>query len=274
MINVIIIYRLYGMIGNCTIGDAPVFVIKYFVTPRGNQFMKSSGSEALKLLMIEKTNDLKTHQWVYQLLRNNLLSGRIEPGKPLTIRGLAEILHVSPMPVREALHRLACEGAVEVKNNRRVIVPSMTAEKFNELCELRILLETHAAEGALPYINEKDIATLEQIDAKIDDAVERDQVDNISLYNQEFHRYLYSANPFQIAVPLIESLWLQLGPFSRIAISKLEKVYLVDRHVEAIDALKQRNLFGLRRAIEADIRDGIASINTVAGIHDYFRGVA
>ena len=236
--------------------------------------MKSTESADLELLMITKTDDLKTHQWVYQLLRNNLLCGRIEPGKPLTIRGLAEILNVSPMPVREALHRLACEGAVEVKNNRRVIVPLMTAEKFSELCDLRILLETHAAEGALPYITEKDIEILEVLDSKVDEAVENNDTDHISLCNQAFHRHLYQANPFQISVPLIESLWLQLGPFSRIAIAKLEKVYLVDRHAEALEALRQRNAFGLRRAIEADIRDGIASINTVDGIHDYFKGVA
>jgi len=236
--------------------------------------MKSIDSADLKLLMLKKSDDLKTHQWVYQLLRSNLLCGRIEPGKPLTIRGLAEILHVSPMPVREALHRLACEGAVEVKNNRRVIVPLMTAEKFGELCDLRILLETHAAERALPYIKDADIATLERIDAAIDTAIEAGDTDYISLNNQAFHRHLYSANPCQISVPLIESLWLQLGPFSRIAIDKLEKVYLVDRHHEAIAALKKRDGFGLKRAIEADIRDGIASINTVEGIHDYFRGVA
>ncbi len=227
-----------------------------------------------ELLMTTKPDGQKTHQWVYQLLRNNLLCGRVEPGKPLTIRGLAEVLEVSPMPVREALHRLACEGAVEVKNNRRVIVPMMTAEKFSELCDLRILLETHAAGGALPYIKEEDIRVLERIDRKIDAAVESNDVDNISLFNQDFHRYLYCANPFQISVPLIESLWLQLGPFSRIAIAKLEKAYLVDRHIEALEALKQRNLFGLRQAIEADIRDGIASIHTVPGIHDYFKGVA
>jgi DNA-binding GntR family transcriptional regulator len=235
--------------------------------------MSTSDSQDLQLLMIDRSGDLKTHQWVYQLLRNNLLCGRIEPGIALTIRGLAQILEVSPMPVREALHRLACEGAVEVKNNRRVIVPAMTSEKFRELSDLRILLETHAAEGALPYINEADINTLEQIDARIDEAIDSNDVDNISLHNQSFHRYLYQANPFQISVPLIESLWLQLGPFSRIAISKLEKAYLVDRHVEALEALRQRNLFGLRRAIEADIRDGIASINTVEGIHDYLQGV-
>lgn len=236
--------------------------------------MKSSDSATLKLLMLEKSDDLKTHQWVYQLLRSNLLCGRIEPGVALTIRGLAEILEVSPMPVREALHRLACEGGVEVKNNRRVIVPSMTSEKFNELCNLRILLETHAAEAALPYIKEHDIEILEQVDAQIDEAIEANDIDNISLCNQQFHRYLYSVNPFQISVPLIESLWLQLGPFSRIAINKLEKAYLVDRHAEALEALRKSNLFGLRRAIEADIRDGIASINTVEGIHDYFQGVA
>ena len=140
--------------------------------------------------------------------------------------------------------------------------------------DIAVLEGGYSIEGALPYVTVENIENLEQIDAQIDEAIESNDVDNISLHNQAFHRYLYQANPFQISIPLIESLWLQLGPFSRIAISKLEKVYLVDRHVEAIDALKQRNLFGLRRAIEADIRDGIASINTVAGIHDYFRGVA
>jgi len=231
-------------------------------------------SADLKLLMIAKSAEQKTNQWVYQLLRTNLICGKIAPGVPLTIRGLAETLDVSPMPVREALHRLACEGAVEAKNNRRVIVPMMTAEKFAELCEIRILIESHAAEKALPYIRDEDIGKLERIDASIDEAVEEGDVEATTLRNQDFHRSLYSANPHQIVVPLIESLWLQLGPFSRIAISKLEKIYIVDRHVEAIEALKQRNSFGLRRAIEADIRDGIASIRTVEGIHDYFKGVA
>jgi DNA-binding GntR family transcriptional regulator len=236
--------------------------------------MKTPKAANLELLMLEKTAELKTNQWVYKLLRTNLLCGKIAPGIPLTIRGLAEALDVSPMPVREALHRLACEGAVEAKNNRRVIVPLMTAEKFSELCELRILLETHAAESALPYIRESDISNLEHIDASINKAVQRGEVEATSLLNQDFHRSLYSANPFQIVVPLVESIWLQLGPFSRIAISKLEKVYIVDRHLEAIEALKQQNSFGLRRAIEADIRDGIASIKTVEGIHNYFKGVA
>ena len=236
--------------------------------------MKASRSANFELRTLEKTPNLKTHQWVYQLLRCNLLCGRIEPGMALTIRGLAEKLEVSPMPVREALHRLACEGAVEVKDNRRVIVPIMTAEKFSQLCELRILLETYAAVSSLPYIEQQHIDRLEQIDRNINDAINSGKVEEISLINQEFHRSLYSANPNQISVPLIESLWLQLGPFSRIVISRLEKFYVVDHHVEAIAALKASDETNLRRAIESDIRDGIASIKSIDGIHDYFKGVA
>jgi len=236
--------------------------------------MKALASSDFILRMQDKQARMKTHQWVYQLLRTNLLCGRIGPGHALTIRGLAEMLDVSPMPIREALHRLACEGAVEVKDNRRVIVPTMTIEKFNELCQLRILLETHAAVSALPHIKEDEISQLQQLDEQIDIAVENGEVENIGLINQSFHRTLYEVNPFQKSVALIESLWLQLGPFSRIVLSKLEKAYLVDRHVEALDALRRNDDEGLRIAIESDIRDGIASIKSIDEFQTYFEGVA
>lgn len=231
-------------------------------------------SADFELRMQKKAANLKTHQWVYQLLRTNLLCGRIGPGRALTIRGLAQMLNVSPMPVREALHRLACESAIEVKDNRRVIVPVMNADKFNELCELRILLETHAAIGALPHIGEAQIETLIHIDNQINAAIDAGAIEDIALFNQQFHRSLYSANPLQLSVPLIESLWLQLGPFSRIVISKLKKAYQVDRHIEAIEALHNRDETELRKAIESDIRDGIASMKSLHDIQQYFQGVA
>lgn len=236
--------------------------------------MKDLESIDFKLRLVEKTADLKTHQWVYQLLRTNLLCGRISPGNALTIRGLAQLLDVSPMPVREALHRLACEGAIEVKNNRRVIVPVMTAEKFEELSQLRIVLETHAAVSAMPHVDNQHLETLVKLDTKINVAVEKGAIEDIALGNQQFHRSLYSANPAQRSVPLIESLWLQLGPFSRIVISKLKKIYRVDHHVAAIEAIRGQNKSALHNAIKADIRAGISSINSLEDVNQYFEGVA
>lgn len=227
-----------------------------------------------KLRLVEQSADLKTHQWVYQVLRTNLLCGRISPGKALTIRGLAQLLDVSPMPVREALHRLSSEGAIEVKDNRRVIVPVMTAEKFAELCQLRIVLETHAAVSALPHVDNQHLDELIKMDSEINIAIEKGAVEEIALGNQRFHRSLYSANTAQRSVPLIESLWLQLGPFSRIVISKLKKTYRVDHHVAAIEAIRKQDASALRNAIEADIRAGISSINSLQDIQQHLTGVA
>ena len=209
-------------------------------------------------------------EWVYQSLRHAVMCGQIDPGLPLTIRGLAETLAVSPMPVREALHRLTCERAVEVKDNRRVIVPRMTSAKLKALFEMRIVLETHAACDALPYLRDEDVAKLEQLDALVDQAVASGKIEQVTLTNQAFHRYLYAVPPAQVVLPMIESVWLQLGPFVRVVLSKLEEVYRVDRHQEAIAALRQRNAFALKRAIEADIRDGMAAIESSEGLEGFF----
>jgi len=219
------------------------------------------------LSSIERTDDLNVNKWVYQVLRRSIMCGEIRPGVSLTIRGLADKLGVSPMPVREALHKLASQAAVEVKDNRRVMVPLISPPKFKALYELRILLETHAAQKALPYIGSAELTELTQLDRLIDKAYAEGDVVQGSLANQAFHRYLYCQNPVEVCLPMIESVWLQLGPFVRIGLSKLEIYYDNDRHQEALKAIRQSDARALVRAIEADIRDGISSIKEIDQIY-------
>ena len=235
----------------------------YALIARNSNNLITMKKQPLDLRVKRKTGELPTHRWVYEVLRENLMCGRIRPGIALTIRGLADVLGVSAMPIREALRRLASEKPIEVKGNRRIVVPLMTTEKFSELSELRILLEVHAATKALPFIKTRDIKQMSAYDAAINRAIEQGDSDNIALQNRAFHRHLYAANPQQESLPFIESLWLQLGPFSRIALDKLEQSYRVDRHEEALAALRQNDSVALAQAIEADIRDGIASIKTL-----------
>lgn len=202
------------------------------------------------------------NQWVYRTLREAVMIGRIPPGRPLTIREIAAALDVSTMPVREALRRLASEQALEVRDNRRVLVPHMTAARFQELCELRIAIESHAAERALPWLSDATIEQLVEVDKGIDAANSSGDVEQATILNQQFHRLIYTANPHQTAMPLVESLWLQLGPFVRLALSRLTDHYTVDRHAEALTAIRRRDAMALRVAIGADIRDGITHAGT------------
>lgn len=221
----------------------------------------------IKITLTERNDTVTITQWVYQTLRNAVMYGEILPGRVLTIRELAGIMDVSPMPVREALRQLAAENALEIQGNRRVMVPKMTAMKFNELCEARIAIESHAAARALPYIDHERLKQLQSLDKLIDQAQQDSNLEQVSLLNQNFHRALYTANPHQVTLPLIESLWLQLGPFMRLATKALDEYYLVDRHNEAMAAIEKKDAYALQLAISADIRDGIAFAGSPAMLH-------
>jgi len=199
-------------------------------------------------------------QRVYSELRTDILLGRIAPGEPLTIRGLAERLGVSAMPIREALRRLAAERAVELLGNRRIRIPVMSPERFDDLLAARIALETEAASRALGYVDDALIAKLVEYNDEVDEGVRIRDYDRWLAGNFAFHRTLYSAQPDSVFVPLIESLWLQIGPFLRQALVYIGPEFTVDRHAEALDAVRARNRMALRIAIEADLRDGITHI--------------
>lgn len=196
----------------------------------------------------------------YQSLRTAIMCGRFVPGHALTIRGIAEMLGTSLMPAREALRRLVAERALELLPNRRVSVPKMTPARLEELAAARLALEPLAAVRALPAIDAECLAQLQSIDAEIDAALAAGEVEHYLLKNQAFHLTLYRAGHSQVLIPLIESLWLQFGPFMRMMLGRIGASYVLDRHVEALDAITRRDALALRLAIEGDIRDGMGSI--------------
>ncbi len=212
--------------------------------------------DAIGLVSLGKLPMESMKQWVYRCLRQAIMTGRFPPGLPVTIQGIAEMLQVSAMPVREALHRLVADGALEHLDNRRVRVPDIDPEKFDEIIAARIALETVAAERALPSIDYLRIARLLQLDDEIDDAYKAGNIELGIEANFAFHRCLYEVRSSAVLLPLIESVWLRLGPFMREATENLDESYRVDRHVQALDAIAAKDVVALKVAITADIQDG------------------
>ena len=78
---------------------------------------------------------------VYAQLRQAIMTGRFAPGQLLSLRGVAEAVGSSTMPVRAALTRLQAEGALSTAPGRALMVPPMTLELLDELRDVRISLE-------------------------------------------------------------------------------------------------------------------------------------
>ena len=200
------------------------------------------------------------HEEVYAELRRRLITGRIVPGVGLSTRGLAEELGVSQMPVREALSRLAADGAVEIRSKRRAQVTPMSPQRFDDLLRCRLLLEPNSARLALPHIDKERLVRLRHWDNRMEAALKGGDVNDYMEGNYHFHFTLYAAHPGTLQNRLIETLWLQFGPFMRVVYGRFGTSNLVDQHVLALDAIEAGDEEALAAAIHQDIADGMGLI--------------
>ena len=75
--------------------------------------------------------------------------GRFLPGERLKIRNVAADMGVGQMPVRAALQRLAAEGALINVPNAGVTVPRLSLPEFDDLLQMRMMLEGEASERGI-----------------------------------------------------------------------------------------------------------------------------
>ncbi len=200
------------------------------------------------------------HAEIYDRLRQRMIDGEIMPGADLSTRGLATEMGVSQMPVRDALSRLAAEGAIAIRSKRRIEVPAMTAARFADLLDCRLLLEPAAAALALPHIDAAALAALRAIDARLDAAMAAGDVTGYMKANAAFHFGIYRASGRATLNRSIEALWLQFGPFMRVVYSRYGTATLVDQHRIALDAIDAGDAAALQAAIAADIADGMGLV--------------
>ncbi|WP_353227901.1 GntR family transcriptional regulator [Novosphingobium sp.] len=192
---------------------------------------------------------------VYNDLRYRLITGRIVPGVGISTRGLAQEMGVSQMPVRDALSRIAAEGAVEIRSKRAVMVPRMTTARFEEIMRLRTVLEPMVASAALPHITSETLRQIRAADDATDAALAGGDARAYMDSNHRFHSLIYGAAPLPLALRMIESLWMQFGPFMRVVYGRYGTANLVDQHREAIAAIVAGDAGALGAAIAADIGD-------------------
>lgn len=198
------------------------------------------------------------HDQVYAELRDNLIHGMFDAGEPLKIRDLAARLSVSTMPVREALGRLVSEHAVEAMPNRSVRVPLISGDRLEDLARARRLIEGELTALAVPRIGAAGISELKELTAAYD-ALAGGAImaaREASRLNHAFHFAIYRAAGSPVLIPVVESLWMQSGPYVRAAAAIYDGsdgTGATNYHHRLIEAIADRDANAARGALAADI---------------------
>jgi DNA-binding GntR family transcriptional regulator len=82
----------------------------------------------------------------YRRIRADIIFGVLAPGQRLKLEKISEIYGTSISTLRELLNRISSEGLIIAEGQRGFEVAPVSADEFQQVASLRLLLEHHAME--------------------------------------------------------------------------------------------------------------------------------
>jgi len=102
-------------------------------------------------------NRLNLSEQIANSLRDMIVQNQLPPGDRIREREICQRLEVSRTPLREALHKLASEGLIDLVPNCGAIVTAPNAGEIADMLQVLGVMEAFAGERACELILEEEI---------------------------------------------------------------------------------------------------------------------
>ena len=144
----------------------------------------------------------------YAYVKERILDGAYPGGELLSEGEVAEALHVSRTPVREAFLLLEAEGLMRLYPKRGALVVPVSPGEVRDLMDTRLLVERDAARRVARDAANRDrvATTLQELVDRQQEALDRGDVPAFVQADREFHHAIVAASGNAILTRLSDSL--------------------------------------------------------------------
>lgn len=182
--------------------------------------------------------------WVYELIRDEIISGRLGPNVRLKIADLAARYGTSTNPIREALQQLRGEGFVLIEPNRGARVRPIDEAFVRDIIEIEVLIEPALTRWFVSIVDHTDIARLEAAQAAIEELNFADLAQH-GVLDTRFHQLIYDRHYNRHAAELWWKHREILRAISRRYPTSLSRrVAVMREHRELIERIKAQDADG------------------------------
>ncbi|PRW61669.1 GntR family transcriptional regulator [Actinopolyspora mortivallis] len=208
---------------------------------------------------LEPVQRKSTAAIVADQLRSAIMHGSLAPGSQLGEADLAAQLGVSRGPLREAMQRLVQEGLLQSEPHRGLFVTTMEPEDVHDVYVARLAVERSACEQIVRYHRVDAVAELTAAHAKMVAAVAKDDKEQLTEADQEFHETLVAAS----RSPRLQRMAQTLLVEKRMCLGSLVQTYpadtqaLVDEHKGLVDAIEAGDEQLVLSRLEAHMNDAL-----------------
>ncbi|WP_117193089.1 GntR family transcriptional regulator [Rhizobium terrae] len=189
---------------------------------------------------------------IHALLRKLIVEVKLLPGRALSEKEIAALLHVSKTPVREAIIRLAEEGFVTVVPQGGTYIAPIDVQRYMEACFIRFKLEEGAVIEAAKRHSLEDVARLKTCLAQQRTAAEDEQFADFFLLDEEFHRTIFAAARLPGAWSVVNQAKGEMDRMRHLkrvfAVRRTEKV--IEEHENIVAAIESGDIERAREAVQ------------------------
>ena len=232
----------------------------------------TSGGKASEALFGQVAREPRLSDKVADMMLETILSRRLQVGDKLpSERELGEQFGVSRTVVREAVRALVAKGVIEVRSGSGLRVAAVDAAAvsesiglflrgaeidFENVHEVRALLEVHIAGIAAERASEEDVAQLRAVHDRM--RREEGDVEAAARDDLEFHRAIARATQNDLYLLLMDSIGSALIEIRRENLGSGSAPMTLDAHERILDRIAVRDAAGARTAMAAHLK-GVAS---------------
>lgn len=202
--------------------------------------------------MIVKQN---LDEQVYEVLQNNILSGKYKAGLKIVPNDIANELGISRTPITHALKRLEQEGLITAIRGGKYCIPVFQVEDVEEIYEARLLIERQAIKSFIANMDGKKIKELRDKAKKYISSIEAGDLDSSVKADFAFHHLLVKSINNSRIEQFFLMLQKQLVIYRYIGTKNMER--LPDsavEHISIIDFLEARDEEKAVSALEEHIK--------------------
>jgi DNA-binding GntR family transcriptional regulator len=222
--------------------------------------MRSAKSSARVLALASSTS---LAQQAYEATRQLIFDFELMPGDRFSEAELAERICVSRTPLRQALQRLQQEGFVQVFPKLGWQVAPLDFDAFDELYDLRVLIECHAARALCEADPRPALTGLASV--WLVPVVDRESdADRVRALDEDFHGQLVSACGNREMLRVHQDITDRIRIVRRLDFTKPTRVEATyQEHAKILRSIVRRRADEAQRLLKAHIEQSKLEVRDI-----------
>lgn len=212
-------------------------------------------TENIILEAIEKKASDSIREYVYKVVRKNIISLNLKPGQSVNEKEIGEILNASRTPVREAFIRLVQEELLDVYPQKGTYVSLIDLSHVEEARFMRENLEKATVKLACQHFSKEYLFQLQSNLNMQQFCVDEKNYTKIFNLDEEFHKTIFKGCNKTRIYMLIQQM---NSHFNRIRILNLASDYhwdeILSHHQEIVEAIKNKDGARAEKVMEKHLK--------------------